>query len=287
MIKIINNQPDLDVALNKIGQCNIIAIDTEFQRTRTYYPKLSIIQIAGDDLEIIIDGLSNLDISALKIILTEKNIIKILHASNQDLEIFYQLFKKSPVNVFDTQIAANICGLGAFMSYAKLCKHICNVDLDKDKQNADWLIRPLTPSMQEYAMNDVRYLRRIYEYLVKIIDIQNLQLRLTSEMSRIVDEHNFVPHDLDAWQRLEFNHNLPWLRNRIEIIAAFREEAARTINIPRQYVMRDNEIINLCYNLPKNFESLARIIEPRNQAIRRHKLSNKLLEICQAFREQS
>jgi len=188
----INNQEDLNKACKSMACSQILSIDTEFLRRDTYFPILSIIQIKTKDHNIVIDVLSNINLSPFKDLLLNNKILKIFHAPREDFFIFYYLFKILPQNIFDTQLAADVCNIGNTLSYSDLCYKICGVTIDKKHQKANWLQRPINIDMLNYAIKDVEYLENIYEVLMKIIREKNLYDNYQNKINSLLDHQNYI-----------------------------------------------------------------------------------------------
>jgi ribonuclease D len=250
--KYITKQADFDafmVSFQKdIKKIPYIAIDTEFERRTTYYPEFCLLQIATPARDItIIDPLEVKDFSALEPILKNKNIVKIFHAGTQDIEIFQHEFKTTPVNVFDTQIAARFCPDSADYetSYANMIQWLCGVELDKTHQTADWKKRPITPEALKYACFDVVYLLDAYEILLKklkklghldkvIEDCQYFSEKTFTNKSEDELWSDFPRKDLSKDKYMAAKEILFW-----------RERTARAQNVPKSRLINDKEIISL------------------------------------------
>ena len=173
---LISNQSEFNKICEVLSNERILYMDTEFHRRKTYYAILSIIQISTPNQKIIIDALNDINLSALKTILLDPLILKVFHSPDQDFEIFLKLFGTLPKNVFDTQIAANVCGMEEGMGYSKLCKAMLNIDIDKTLQKADWLERPLSQDLMEYAIRDTEFLIPLHREMQHVNFLQNYSL---------------------------------------------------------------------------------------------------------------
>ena len=179
---VLSSQSDIDKALSVIATAEMIAVDTEFLREKTYYPQLCLIQIAGNGIHFALDPLiEGLDLSAFWKILADEAITKVFHAGRQDIEIFYHLTGQVPVTIFDTQIAAMVCGLGDQVGYDKLVQHFLGKVIDKSSRFTDWSKRPLTDKQIQYALDDVIHLETIYPLILS-------QLETGNKLSWIADE---------------------------------------------------------------------------------------------------
>lgn len=273
---IIASQKDFERLCTDLAQEQSIALDTEFVRRDTYYPKLSLIQVATKTYTAIIDTV-NLDLEPLKAILLNDKLLKIFHAPKQDFEIFYHLFQITPLYIFDTQLAATCSGLRSAISYADLCSLLCYVDIDKTHQAANWLARPLTDEMLAYAAKDVEYLHDIYEYLHPLItDMEKYQRRLAAEL---VDPKLYHLSPQNAWKKIKVGTRSEVFIENIKILAAFREETASSLDVPRGHFIPDQALIQICSSLPKNDRSW-RAIKWKTKWMKDEKYKGKILDLC-------
>ena len=240
-----------------------ITIDTEFLRERTYFAKLCLVQLAipGDENEnaVIVDTLANnLDLSPLYEIFQNRNIVKVFHAARQDLEIFYFASGIFPYPLFDTQIAAMVCGFGDQVAYETLVRQIANETLDKSSRFTDWSRRPLTDAQQKYALADVTHLRVIYEILSEQL-VKTGRLRwVDEELKNLISPKTYDVDPKNSWRRLKTKSNSRRFLGLVASLAEFRENFAQAKNIPRNRVIKDDALLELASNKPKNFEELSR-----------------------------
>lgn len=280
----IDNQEILENVCASLNNEEIVSIDTEFERRYTYFAKLSIIQIVSKNHEVIIDFLSNLNLDCLKKVLNNDKILKLIHSAREDLEILYRLFNELPRNIFDTQIAAHVCGLGQCVSYSDLCFHATGIRIDKTHQKSDWLIRPLNEQMIEYAINDARYLEKIYHNLQKTIIEKGLQNDLNDQMQILTSEKNYIIDVNRVWRKVNFRDYSSELLSRMKILAAFREECAAEANIPRRHFLSDRDLERLCKSLPISEKMLSNL-RLRNKSVLKDNFKNKLFNVCAAIRD--
>jgi len=258
-MQIINSQKTLEELCKQLANKTCLSIDTEFERRYTYYAQLSIIQVKAENYCGIIDALSNLDLSIFNKLLVDSNITKIFHAPREDLEIFYNLFKTLPSNIFDIQIAANICGFGKQLSYDDLCYKLIGITIDKTHQKSNWLKRPITSDMLNYAMLDVEYLYKIYKELNNIIVRNNLISKYQTALNCLLNAGNYKVEPKDAWKKIKYRSDDKGFNSKIQILAAYREENVQTINIPRKHFILDEDLIKICKYQPvtdKDFKNL-------------------------------
>lgn len=276
---VISSQNKLRDLESVILQSDRIAFDTEFLRRDTYYAKLSLLQLAIGSEIYIIDA-TLVDIKTIWNSIAASKAVKIIHSGRQDLEIMYHLFGTLPNHIFDTQIAARFCSFRADSSYSELCKIICGVeDLDKNLQSSNWLKRPLTPRMIDYAGIDVKYLSQIYTALHRIIKEHNLVENFnekTFELLTNPDLYNKIVEN--AWRKIKYYKNSEQFLARLKVICAFREHAAQTLDIPRRYFLTDDQVISICNNLTLDETMLQKLGELSSYMLQ-EKYKNKLIEL--------
>jgi len=237
-----------------------LAVDTEFMRESTYRAELCLVQVAYGEHAGAIDPLAKgIDLAPLHALLAEPGTLKVLHSAGQDLEIFLQATGSVPGPVFDTQIAASVCGLGDQPGYAKLATQLLGVQLDKASQAVDWSIRPLSERQVDYALGDVTHLCRIYELLVADLEAKGRGGWVAQEMEALMDPSRYRVDPRLAYRRLKIrrpsSRDLAVLRE----LAGWREEAAIARNMPRGWVLRDDALVEIAQHLPKNVEQLSRV----------------------------
>ncbi len=246
-------------AANKTAK--FLSIDTEFVREKTYYPKLCLIQICNGKNIFLIDPLpENLDLTPLKDLFFSPDILKIFHASRQDLEIFHTLWQAVPAPVCDTQMLAMVCGFGENISYEKLVGAIANEKLDKAMQYTNWAQRPLLDRQIEYAAADVLYLRQIQE---KLSEMAGPKIEwLKEEQSNLEAPTTYDVAPENAWMRLKVRYNMsPVSWGVLRAVAGWREELAKSRDVPRSHVMKDDIVVTLAMKMPKTESDLSRVKE--------------------------
>jgi ribonuclease D len=240
-----------------------ITVDTEFMRERTYYARLCLLQISAPEREAVaIDvmaGEEDLDLSPVWELFSNPKIVKVFHAARQDLEIIYQLSAKLPAPLFDTQIAAMVCGYGDQVGYEALVNDICKVKADKSSQFTDWTHRPLSPRQISYALNDVIYLKDIYESLKSRLDKKNRGSWVLEETENLLDIklYQFPPEE--AWMRLKLRSPKPRDLAILKELAKWREQEAQRKDVPRGRILKDETILDLTYQKPETEGELTRI----------------------------
>ena len=268
--------------------CNFdyITVDTEFLRERTYYPKLCLIQLAipGDqeNSAVLIDPLErNLDLSPLYKIFLDPDIVKVFHAARQDLEIFFHDKNIIPSPLFDTQLAAMVCGFGEQVGYETLVRSICKVNLDKSSRFTDWSLRPLSNKQQQYALADVTHLRQIYEYLKEQLKRNERETWLEEELNILKNPETYITRPKEAWRRIKSRSNSSKFLGIVARLAEFRETYAQRNNIPRNRVLKDDALMELASLKPKSFDDLSRSRLLLRDA-RKGKIAKGILDSIQA-----
>jgi ribonuclease D len=240
-----------------------VTVDTEFLRERTYYPKLCLVQLAlpgtGDDRAAVVDPLAEgLSLAPLFALMRHPGPVKVFHAARQDLEIFWIDGKVIPQPLFDTQLAAMVCGYGEQVSYETLVKKIARANLDKTSRFTDWSQRPLTEAQLRYALADVTHLRVIYETLAQRLAETGRGAWLAEEMAVLTDPATYVTRPEDAWERIKTRGNGGRFAALVRELARFREELAQSRNIPRARVFKDDALLELASTRPTSLEELSR-----------------------------
>jgi ribonuclease D len=263
--RFVDDGEQLDTVCRQLRDSEWIALDTEFIREKTYYPKLCLLQVSNGEVAACIDPLAIEDLQPLLDVLYDGRILKVLHAARQDLEIFLHDYGRIPLPVFDTQPAAALLGLGDQIGYANLVKQLLNHELPKDQSRTDWTRRPLDASQQRYALDDVIYLGQLYLHMRgHLFDRERLQW-LAADFATLADPQTYYPDPTDMWQRIKGRQVL---RGRqlavLQTLAEWRERQARERDLPRKWVLKDDVMIELSRRLPRDAGGLAKIrgLEP-------------------------
>ena len=250
----------LEEACLKLAQSDFITIDTEFLRETTFWPELCLIQMASPDVEVIVDPLAKgLDLSPFFALMADTSVIKVFHAARQDIEIIFHLGNLIPHPIFDTQVAAMVCGFGDSVSYDQLVQKVKNVHIDKTSRFTDWSRRPLSEKQLDYALADVTHLRDVYLKLKEELDREGRAGWLTEEMAILESRETYDLHPDDAWQRLKMRLRKPQELAVMQYVAAWREREARSRNVPRSRVLKDDAIYEIAQQQPKDTEALSRL----------------------------
>lgn len=240
-----------------------VTVDTEFLRERTYYSKLCLVQLAmpgkDDSNAVLVDPLaSDLSLEPLYALFRDTNVVKVFHAARQDLEIFYVNAKVFPEPLFDTQVAAMVCGFGEQVGYETLVRKIAGGGVDKTSRFTDWSRRPLTDAQKSYALADVTHLRQIYEFLAKKLADTGRAPWVTEELQTLTNPEIYVTAPQEAWKRVKTRTHSPKFLAIVRELAAFRESFAQARDIPRNRVFKDDALVELASNKPKNADELGR-----------------------------
>lgn len=254
----ISTTPELASLCRDLSSADFIAVDTEFMREQTYYPKLCLIQVASPDAAATIDPLArDLDLKPLWELMAQPGQVKVFHAARQDLEIFHIESGFIPAPVFDTQVAAMVCGFGDQISYVNLVRAVTGEQLDKSSRFTNWSKRPLTDKQLHYALGDVTHLRDVYHHLRDELQKSGRASWLDEEMAVLTNTSTYEQHPEEAWQRLKSK-----VKNRRSMavlmsLAAWRERAAQKQDVPRQRILRDDALYDIANQSPRSTEDLA------------------------------
>ncbi|RMF38627.1 MAG: ribonuclease D [Alphaproteobacteria bacterium] len=262
-MRIITTQDELARFCSECASQPWITVDTEFLRERTYYAQLCLVQIAmpGEDdaSAAIIDPLAGeLDLEPLLALMRNPGVTKVFHAARQDLEIFYQLDGHLPAPVFDTQIAAMVCGLGDQAGYETLVRRVAKAELDKSARFTDWSRRPLSEKQLRYALADVTHLRVIYRKLDAQLERTGRTAWVAEEMARLTDEAAYRVEPEEAWRRLRTRSHAPKFLAVVRALAAWRERTAQARDVPRNRILKDDALLEIASNRPTSIEELSR-----------------------------
>ena len=259
-MQIITNSEDLRHLVSRLSSHDFVTVDTEFIREHTYWPDLSLIQIASVDEEAIIDPLApSLDLTPFFELMGRESVVKVFHAARQDIEIIYNLANLIPAPLFDTQVAAMVCGFGESVSYSMLVQKITGAHIDKTSQFTNWNKRPLTKKQLSYAMGDVTYLREIYLQLSQQLTRSGRQNWLQEEMAILTSIDTYDINPADAWSRLKMKVKSKKALGVMMEVATWREQTAQRNNTARRRVMKDDAIFDVANQAPQTIEQLARL----------------------------
>ena len=257
---LISDTAALSAACDRLASHPFVTVDTEFLRETTYYPKLCLIQLASPDEAVLVDPLApELDLAPFFALMVNEAVVKVFHAARQDLEIVWLLGRVLPTPLFDTQVAAMVCGYGDSVGYEQLANDLAKARIDKSSRFTDWSRRPLTEAQLAYAESDVTYLRDIYLALKADLDASGRESWVAEEMSVLTSPATYEVKPENAWQRLKGRIRKPRELPNLMEIAAWREREAQTRDVPRQRVLKDDAMMDIVQRGPRSVEALAEL----------------------------
>lgn len=259
-MNLITEQSALVAFCKQVEDGAYITVDTEFIRDKTYFPKLCLLQIAGHDAAAIIDPLAEgIDLKPVFTLMQKKTLVKVFHAARQDIEIFHMLSGKIPAPIFDTQVAAAVCGYGESVGYETLVNKIIGTEIDKSSRFTDWSARPLSEKQLAYALSDVTHLRAIYDALLERITKDGREGWIAEEHAHLSDPAIYSVPPEDAWRRLKFGNMRPKHLAVLRELAAWREIQARKQDVPRGRIIKDDTLIELALTAPRKESDFSRL----------------------------
>ncbi len=257
---LIGTTEDLAGVCRRFSKHPFVTVDTEFLRETTFWPRLCLVQIASPEEAVLVDAIAEgLDLTPFFELMADPGPVKVFHAARQDIEIVWNLAKLIPSPLFDTQVAAMVCGFGEQVSYGELVKTVTKVTLDKSSRFTDWSRRPLLPAQAEYALADVTYLREIYLFLRAKLEATGRYGWLADEMALLTSPATYEQHPENAWERFRNRVRKPRDLAVLMEIAAWREAEAQARDVPRSRVLKDDVLIELVLAAPKTDESLGNL----------------------------
>jgi ribonuclease D len=253
---VVEDEPALDALVSAARAGGEIALDTEFMRERTYRARLCLVQIATRDDIYLIEP-DDLDLRPLAELIADPAVEVVVHAGQQDLQIFYEKFELSPQNVYDVQIAAGFGGFGASLPYGRLVSSVLGVQISKGESYSDWCRRPLSDAQKRYAADDVRYLLEARQKIIQKLDELGRVEWAMEEMSGITDPDAYANDPQVAWRRVGGRGTLSGRQLAVlRAVAAWREEAAAQRDLPRNWVVKDATLIEIARRTPKSIGAL-------------------------------
>lgn len=283
---LITDTESLAALCDRLAAERFVTVDTEFMRERTYFPELCVVQIAGDSEVAVIDAMAEgIDLAPLGALLANEQVTKVFHACRQDIEIFLLKFGQVPVPLFDTQIAAMVAGFGDQVGYETLVVSLARGRIDKAHRFSDWQARPLSPAQIAYAAADVTWLRIVYDKLREKLEREGRLDWVAQEMAALADPATYRVDPDEAWRRIRLRGaNSPRQLAMVQAIAAWREREAARVNIPRQRLLKDEQIPELAALAPTAPDGLARI-RGISKGFAEGKSGTSLLEAMAAARD--
>lgn len=258
---IIQTQEELNEFCAALGRLPYLTIDTEFLRDKTYFPRLCLLQMAGPGVDAaavdpFIDGL---DWEPVRQLMANTNVLKVFHACRQDIEIFWHLYGELPTPIYDTQVAAMVCGFGDQVAYNALVRELTGHELEKNAQFTDWSRRPLSPKQIRYALDDVVYLREVYEKLHDRLTKQGREQWVFEEMEILNSPRTYQNPPQEAWKRVKVRSDKPEVLAVLRALAAWREEQAVSRDVPRSRILKDETLADIAMYKPRDEDSLLQV----------------------------
>ncbi|MFC3322645.1 ribonuclease D [Mesorhizobium cantuariense] len=259
-MNVITTQKELETVLAAFEKSDFVTVDTEFIRETTFWPILCLIQMAAPGVTALIDPLSSdIDLKPFFKLMANEAVVKVFHAARQDIEIIVHLGDLVPHPVFDTQVAAMVCGFGDSVSYDQLVQRITGARLDKSSRFTDWRHRPLSDKQLDYALADVTHLIEVYQHLSAELERENRAHWLNEEMEVLTSRETYDPHPEDAWKRLKMRLRKPQELAIVQGVAAWREREARERDVPRGRVLKDDAIYEVAQQAPRDAAALGKL----------------------------
>mgnify|MGYP001430212623 CR=1 FL=1 len=251
-MRVITKTADLETLRQELAAAPFVAVDTEFMRETTYWPKLCLIQAAAEGVEAVIDPLAEgLDLGPFMALMADRNVLKVFHAARQDLEIFLKIGGALPHPVFDSQIAAMACGYGDTVAYDALVQQVLKRRLDKSSRFTDWSRRPLSDSQLAYALADVTHLRDLYPKLHSKLESEDRLSWLDEEHANLLNPAIYDVTPENAWNRLKLRKTTADYVLGLQVAAAWRERQAQLRDVPRGRIVKDEALYEIAEQRPK------------------------------------
>ena len=270
-IEYIDKPEQLTDLCNRIKQEPWIALDTEFLREKTYYPVFCLLQIATPEWVVCVDPIALADLSELFEVINNPDIIKVLHSCRQDMEIFYQETGKVTAPVFDTQIAAPLLGFQENPGYAMLVSSFLNVNLSKTHTRADWTIRPLSEAQIQYAADDVIYLCKIYQTICQKLEALGRLDWLEKDFELLKNSELYQVSPVNAWKKIKGRNRLTGKQlSIVQALCEWREQTAQSENRPKNWLIRDDLLLELAKFQPETENDLSKIRSMNERTVRRY-----------------
>ena len=259
-MSLITTTPELAAACERMAKFPFVTVDTEFHRETTFWPILCVVQIASDDEALAIDAMApDIDLAPLFALMADPKVVKVFHAARQDVEIFWKLAGIVPAPMFDTQVAAMVCGFGEQVSYSELVQAVTRKTVDKSSRFTDWQRRPLAQAQIDYAIGDVTHLRDIYRALLAKLKASGRMAWLEDEMRVLTSASTYEQHPERAWERFKNRARKPRDLAVLMDVCAWREAEAQTRDVPRSRVLKDDILVEVALAAPRTQEALGNL----------------------------
>ena len=260
MTTLIDTPEALSAFCARLSAADFVTVDTEFLREKTYWPQLCLIQMAGPDEAAAVDPLAEgMDLAPFYDLMADTSVLKVFHAARQDVEIFVHQDGRVPTPLFDSQVAAMVCGFGESVGYEALATKLAKARIDKSQRFTDWSHRPLTERQLDYAMADVIPLRTVYEKLRGKLDANGRAPWIEEEMAVLTDPATYRVDPEQSWKRLKARTTNPRFLARLREVAAWRERTAQAKNVPRNRIIKDDGLLEVAAHAPRTTADLARM----------------------------
>ena len=285
-MELITTTQALAAACQELASHPFATVDTEFLRDTTFWPKLCLIQMASPEGRLsLVDPLAEgIDLTPVFELMRNEAVLKVFHAARQDIEIFYNLSGSVPHPVFDTQVAAAVCGFGESVSYDQLVRKVKKVEIDKSHRFTDWSRRPLTDKQLRYAAADVTHLIEPYQHLAGMLEKNGRAQWIAEEMEILTSPGTYRLAPEDAWKRLKMRARKPRELEALKRLAEWREREAQTRDVPRGRIIKDDVIYEVCTQLPDTTTALGHI-RALPRGFERSKQGESILEIVKSVKE--
>ncbi|MFC0283237.1 ribonuclease D [Camelimonas abortus] len=282
----VSTTAELEAACSRLSAHAYVTVDTEFLRESTYYARLCLIQLASPDEAVLVDPLApGIDLAPFFRLMADPAVVKVFHSARQDVEIIWHMGHVIPTPLFDTQVAAMVCGYGDSVSYEQLAADLAKARIDKTSRFTDWSRRPLTEQQLHYALGDVTHLRKIYEALKAQLDASGRAAWLADEMAVLTSPATYEPDPEEAWLKLGGRLRRPRDALVLRDLAAWREREARARDVPRARILKDDALVDIAVNAPRTPEALAQLRSTPN-GFERSRAGADILAVVRAALEK-
>lgn len=276
---IITRSADLAAACHRLAAFDVVTVDTEFMRETTYWPRLCVVQMASPEEAVIVDATAaGIDLQPFFALMANERVLKVFHSGRQDIEIVYHLAGLIPHPVFDTQIAAMVCGFGDSISYEQLVQRLAGERIDKSSRFTDWARRPLSDRQIAYAADDVTHLRTVYQVLSQRLTAKGRVDWVAKEMEVLTSESTYRTEPDEAWKRLKLRVRRPIELAVLMALAAWREMEAKARDVPRGRVLKDDAIYEIAAQQPTTAESLG-ALRSLGRGFERSRMGEEILAV--------
>lgn len=257
---LITSSDELASFCQSVSGYSFVTVDTEFVRERTYWPKLCLVQVAADDKAAAIDALApNIDLTPLFDLMLNRDILKVFHSPGQDLSVFHTVMNDVPQPIFDTQIAAMVCGFGEQPAYASLVNGLLGEQVDKASQMTDWARRPLTDRQISYALSDVTHLIKVYELLREKLVASGRTPWVDQEIASLIEPSSYMSEPDEQWRKVRIRRPTRKALAVLREVARWRENVAQERDRPRAWIIKDDSLAEIAATQPSSMEQLERV----------------------------